>query len=349
MPKILLIPGDGIGPEVMNEAKRLLTLIEKKLSISIEFDEADWGAERYLRDGTGLPQKAIEEIPKHYNALLFGALGDPRIPDMRHGREILLGLRFGLDLFINFRPIKLFHPTVSVLKNNNPLDWALFRENTQDIYLGLGHSTHQGTPDEIAVDESRHTFAGVYRIIKAAFDYAKRHERKSVTLVDKSNAIQFGGSLWQRVFRGVSKEYPSIQSKHLFVDVAAMKMVMDPAFFDVIVTSNLFGDILSDLGAGLIGGLGLCSSANINSGGLGLFEPVHGSAPDIAGMNKANPCAMFLTVGLMMQHLGYGSVIVSIEEAIKQSIQEGAVTADLGGVLSCHDASTKILHLLQQL
>lgn len=349
MPKILLIPGDGIGPEVMNEAKKLLSLIEKKLSISLELDEVDWGAERYLREGIGLPQKVLLEIPKSYNALLFGALGDPRIPDMRHGREILLGLRFGLDLFINFRPVKLYHPRLSVLKNDPMIDWALFRENTQDIYLGLGHSTHQGTPDEITVDESRHTFAGVYRIIKAAFEYALLHERKSVTLIDKSNAIQFGGSLWQRVFRGLRKEYPTIQAKHLFVDVAAMKMVMDPAYFDVIVTSNLFGDILSDLGAGLIGGLGLCSSANINPGGIGLFEPVHGSAPDIAGMNKANPAAMFLTVGLMMQHLGYSSVAFLIEEAIKHSIQEGAVTVDLGGGLSCTEASAHILNFLQQL
>lgn len=346
MKRVLLIPGDGIGQEVMVQAKRLLAVISKKYAVEITLEEADFGAERYLREGVGLPEGALEHIKSHYDAILFGALGDPRIPDMAHGREILLGLRFGLDLYINLRPLKLLHPRLGVLCSHPSIDMVIFRENTEDIYLGLGNVVHQGTPQEVSIDESRHSFAGVYRIIKAAFLYAQEHQRTSVTLVDKSNAIQFGGSLWRRTFLGVAKEYPSIKARHLYVDVAAMKMVQEPESFDVIVTSNLFGDILSDLGAGLVGGLGLCASANINPGVMGLFEPIHGSAPDIAGKDLANPFAMFLSVGMMMQYFGQQQAAVLIERSIKNAIEHGAVTRDLGGKLSCTDAAEQILRYI---
>lgn len=346
MKRVLLIPGDGIGQEVMVQAKRLLAVLAKKYDCNLALEEVDFGAERYLREGVGLPKGSLEHIKASYDAILFGALGDPRIPDMAHGREILLGLRFGLDLYINLRPLKLLHPRLSVLCSHPSIDIMLFRENTEDIYLGLGNAVHQGTPQEVTIDESRHSFVGVYRIIKAAFLYAQEHQRTSVTLVDKSNAIQFGGSLWRRTFLGVAKEYPSIEARHLYVDVAAMKMVQEPESFEVIVTSNLFGDILSDLGAGLVGGLGLCASANINPGVMGLFEPVHGSAPDIAGKDLANPFAMFLSVAMMMQYFGHNGAAIAIEQSIKDAIERGAVTRDLGGNLSCTDAAEQILQYI---
>jgi 3-isopropylmalate dehydrogenase len=347
MKRILLVPGDGIGPEVMTEAKALLSLLAKKFSLGMVFQEVDWGAERYLKEGIGLPQGALATIPTTYDAILFGALGDPRIPDMAHGREILLGLRFGLDLFINLRPIKLMHPSLGVLRDNPNIDMVIFRENTEDVYLGLGNVVHQGCDEEVVIDESKHSFHGVYRIIKAAFMYARLHNRKSVTLVDKANAIKFAGRLWQRVFYELSKEYPDIKATHLYVDVAAMKMVQDPGSFDVIVTSNLFGDILSDLGAGLIGGLGLCGSANSHPGVIALFEPVHGSAPDIAGKNLANPFAMFMSVAMMMSYLGYQELAVVIEQAIARSLELGLTTKDLRGSLSCSEASLQILQYIE--
>jgi 3-isopropylmalate dehydrogenase len=336
MKNILLVPGDGIGPEVMLGAKRLMSVLIKRFSLSFELYEADFGAERWLKEGIGISDAELKEIPEKYSAILFGALGDPRIPDMAHGRAILLALRFKLDLFINLRPIKLLSSRLNIFKQNPPpaIDITIFRENTEDIYLGLGESLYMGTVDEIAIDESKHTFFGVERIIKAAFLYARQHKKKRVTLVDKSNAIKFGGSLWQRTFALIAKKYPDIEAQHLFVDVAAMLMVRDPERFDVIVTSNLFGDILSDLGAGLVGGLGLSASANINPRGLSLFEPVHGSAPDIAGKDKANPFAMFLSVAMMMSHFGHDPIAHLIERSIINAIDEGLVTFDLGGSLS---------------
>jgi 3-isopropylmalate dehydrogenase len=345
MKKILLVPGDGIGPEVMRGARLLISLLKKKSAVHFDVDEANWGAERWLKEGIGITDTELKELPQNYSAILFGALGDPRIPDMAHGRAILLALRFKLDLYINLRPIKLLSPRLNIFKEDpsRPINIVIFRENTEDIYLGLGECQYKGTVDEIALDTSRHSFFGVERIIKAAFDYARLHERKRVTLVDKSNAIQFGGSLWQRTFEAVAKKYPEIRRDHLFVDVAAMVMVRDPARFDVIVTSNLFGDILSDLGAGLIGGLGLTASANINPHSLALFEPVHGSAPDIAGQNKANPFAMFLSMAMMMNYLGHGQIAGCIEEAIVDAINKGATTVDLGGSLSCTEVQDQII------
>lgn len=344
MKRVLLVPGDGIGPEVMAEAKRLLSAISQKCSWEISVDEADWGAERWLREGVGLPKGALESLPKTYDAILFGAVGDPRIPDTAHGREILLGLRFGLDLYINLRPIKLYYPPLSTLKSTSPVDIVIFRENTEDLYLGLGNTTQEGTVNEIAIDESKHTFRGVERIIRAAFDYAVTHDRARVTLVDKSNAVKFGGSLWQRVFKSIAKDYLDIKADHVFVDVAAMQMVQAPEKFDVIVTSNLFGDILSDLGAGIIGGLGLSASANINPGRIALFEPVHGSAPDLVGRKIANPFAMFMSVGMMMDHFGHHDIAAAIERAVVKAIETKNTTPDLAGTLSTTDAASYVIN-----
>jgi 3-isopropylmalate dehydrogenase len=311
MKRILLIPGDGIGIEVMAQAQKLLHLLSHKYKLN----------------------------------LITEKVGDQKIPDMAHGREILLGLRFGLDLYINFRPIKLLDSSLSVLKKDVNIDIALFRENTEDIYLGQGRAINHGTENEITIDESKHSFSGVYRIIKAAFIYANTAD-KYLTLVDKSNAIKFAGNLWQRVFVNVKREFPSVKTNHIYADVAAMTMVQKPDSFQVIVTSNLFGDILSDLGAGLVGGLGLCASANINPGKMALFEPVHGSAPDIAFQNKANPFSMLLSVSLMMEYLGYNNIAVIITKAISNALMNKATTIDIGGSLSCSEAADGIIDFI---
>lgn len=345
--RILVIPGDGIGVEVMAEAKKLVRALGEKFSFTVDMHDVDWGAERYLRDGVGLPKGALDDIPKMYDAILFGALGDPRIPDMAHGREILLGLRFGLDLYVNLRPVKLMHQKLQRLKHDGPVDMIIFRENTEDLYLGLGHARDVGMDAEITIDESKHSFKGVERIVRAAFTYADNNGRGRVTLVDKSNAIKFGGSLWQRVFKAIAQEYPHINGNHLFVDVAAMVMVEDPTRFDVIVTSNLFGDILSDLGAGIAGGLGLAASANIHPGRIALFEPVHGSAPDIAGKNCANPFAMFMSVAMMMTYFGRTDCASLVEKCVIDAIHTGACTKDIGGSLTCSEAGDHVVkHVL---
>lgn len=343
MKQIVLIPGDGIGPEVMAEGEKLLKAIAHKYQLELHITSVDWGAERYLRDKVGIPFDERHFIDKA-DAILFGALGDKRIPDMAHGKEILLGLRQGLDLFVNFRPVKLYSPELSKLSRSSPIDIAIFRENTQDLYVSAGGVLGQGTPSEVAIDESIHTYHGVKRIIEEAFLFAKSHDRRQVMLVDKSNAIRFGGSLWQRSFKEVAANHSEIKTQHLFVDVAAMKMVQEPQIFDVVVTSNLFGDILSDLGAGITGGLGLSASGNINPyTKKALFEPVHGSAPDIAGLGLANPFAMFLSIGLMMEFLGYSSINNAIEKSVKDAIHQRKTTKDIGGDLSTSEASEDLI------
>lgn len=350
MKRLLLIPGDGIGPEVIDQAKKLISALSQKFSLDFSLFEVDWGAERWLKRHEGIPEDAFATITNDYDAILFGALGDKRIPDMAHGRAILLRLRFELELYINLRPIKLLVPHLGVLKDKGPkdIDMVIFRENTQDLYLGLGKSLYTKTPDEIAIDESKHSYHAVMRIIVAAFEYALVHQRKRVTLIDKHNAIKFGGSLWQRCF-AEAREHYNIEADHLLVDIAAMQMVKDPGRFDVIVTSNLFGDILSDLGAALAGGLGLAASANINPGVMALFEPIHGSAPDIAGKNLANPFACFLSVAMMMDYFGYKEVARAIEKAITDSLICGATTKDLGGRLSCPEAADGVIARLTNL
>jgi 3-isopropylmalate dehydrogenase len=344
MKRILLIPGDGIGPEVMAQARRLLAIFSASRQLEFILTEVDWGAERFIKEKVGIPKEDLLSISDNYDAILFGALGDPRIPDMAHGREILLALRTHLDLFINLRPITLLHERLSPLKNtpSTGINIIIFRENTQDIYSGAGAVLNAHTTQEIALDHSIHSYAGVERIIRAAFNYAQRHNRSSVMLVDKSNAIKYGGSLWQRVFRSVAEDYRKIEAQHRYIDVAAMQFIQNPALFDVVVTSNLFGDILSDLGAGLIGGLGLAASANINPQGIALFEPIHGSAPDIAGKKKANPFAMFMAVTMMLEYFEYEKEARAIKSAIERALIQHNTTPDLGGSLSTDEAAESV-------
>jgi 3-isopropylmalate dehydrogenase len=342
--KIAVVPGDGIGMEVIPEGVKLLSEINQKGNLGLEFAEKDWGAERWLKDGVGLPEGALDDLQENYSAIFFGALGDPRIPDMAHGREILLGMRQGLDLYANVRPTRVFDAALCPLKNKGPeeVDFVVIRENTEDLYVSMGGNFKKGTPDEVAIDESVNTRKGVERVIRYAFEYAKRNGRKKVTLTDKSNAVRFGGGLYQRVFEVVKADYPDLETDHVFVDVAAMIMVKNPELFDVIVGNNLFGDILSDLGAGLVGSLGLAASANLHPGKIGLFEPVHGSAPDIAGQGKANPMATFMTASLMLDELGFPEAAAKVEKAVMDCAKDGEVTPDLGGNLSTSEVGEKV-------
>lgn len=342
--RIAVVPGDGIGQEVIPEGVKLLELLDDKLGLGLELVPKDWGAERWLKEKVGLPAGALDELRESYDAVYFGALGDPRVPDMAHGREILLGMRQGLELYANVRPVQVLDDKLCPLKGKGEaeVDLVIIRENTEDLYVSLGGHFKPGMSDEVAIDQSMNTYKGVERVVRYAFEYAKKAGRKKVTMTDKSNAIRFGGGLWQRVFKEVAAAYPDIEADHLFVDVLAMEMVRKPERFDVIVANNLFGDILSDLGAGLVGSLGLAASANLHPGRIGLFEPVHGSAPDIAGQGKANPLAAFLTASLMLDFVEAPEAAKAVEQAVRWAVREGAVTADLGGSLSTSEVGERV-------
>jgi len=333
--KIAVVPGDGIGPEVTAEAIKVLGAVTAKAGKRIELEEFDWGADRYLRDGTTLPAGAVDTLRRDFDAILFGAVGDPRVPDNRHMREILLGLRFELDLYVNLRPCRLFDKRLTPLRDRSEadVDFMVVRENTEGLYAGVGGQFKRGTPDEVAVQEDVNTRKGVERIIRYAFEYARQRGLKRVCMSDKSNALTFGHELWLRVFQQLRKEYADIESTHLYIDVLAMELVRDPRQFDVIVTCNLFGDIISDLGAQLGGGLGLAPSGNIHPGQVSLFEPVHGSAPKIAGKGIANPLGAILTAGMMLDYLGWSAEAAAVQQAVRAAVVGGHTTPDLGGQL----------------
>lgn len=328
------VPGDGIGKEVLAEAEKVMQAAASASGFAVEFKPFPHGADHFLETGETMTAKSRAEMAAA-DAILMGAFGDPRVPDMRHARDILLGTRFELDLYINLRPIRCYHESLNPLKNVgiDAIDFVVFRENTEGAYVGIGGNFKKGTPDEIAIQEDVNTRKGVERIVRAAFDYARAHGRHKVTMSDKANALRFGHDLWQRVFREVAADYDGIEADHLYIDVLAMEMVRDPARFDVIVTCNLFGDIVTDLGAALQGGLGLAVSGNLRAAGSSMFEPVHGSAPDIVGQGKANPLAAILTGAMLFEHVGKAEAAAAIERAVRDCLSAGEVTPDLGGKL----------------
>ncbi|MFQ5927761.1 MAG: 3-isopropylmalate dehydrogenase [Terriglobia bacterium] len=338
--RIAVIPGDGIGIEVTREARKVLEAVAQIGGHRFAFVEFDWGAERYLRDGVSLPAGALDQLRRDFDAILLGALGDPRVPDMKHAADILLGLRFGLDLYANIRPVKLLDPRLTPLKNRTEADinFVIIRENTEGLYAGLGGNFKKDTPDEVALQEDVNTRKGVERIIRFAFEYARRHACKRLLMSDKSNVLTYGHGLWQRAFRELRPHYPDIASSHLYIDNLTFQMVKNSAQFDVIVTSNMFGDIISDLGAALAGGLGLAASGNVNPEGLSMFEPVHGSAPKYAGQNRANPLGAVLTAAMLLEHLGLGAEAGWVEQAAQASIRQNQTTVDLGGSLGTRQA-----------
>ncbi len=349
MLRIAVVPGDGIGIDVTVEAQRVLHTVSRLSGKNIETVLFDYGAERYLKDGTTLPADALDRFRSEFDAILLGALGDPRVPDMKHATDILFGIRFGLDLYVNIRPIKLFDRRLTPLKNTTEADvnFTVFRENTEDLYVGIGGIFKKGTPDEVAIQESISTRKGVERIIEAAFSFASRHGLKKVTMSDKSNALRFAGDLWQRTFHDVAQRYPRIEAEHLYIDALAMMVVKAPADFEIIVTNNMFGDIITDLGAQLQGGLGLAASGNINPAGVCMFEPVHGSAPKFAGKNLANPMGAILSVQMMLEHLGWTSESAAIEASVRECIREGECTRDLGGKMGTREVGDAVCQRLE--
>ncbi len=343
--RIAVIAGDGIGKEVVPEGVRLLQHLDARYGLDLVFTSFDLGADRYLRDGTTMPAELMARMDKDFDACLLGALGDPRVPTNVHAKDILLGMRFQLDLFINFRPIKLLDSRMCPLKDKGPehVDMVVFRENTEGLYTGVGGQFKRGTPDEVAIEAELNTRKGVERIIRAAFAYARQNGRPSVCMSDKSNAMRHGHDLWQRVFREVASEYPEIHAFHLYVDVLAMEMVRAPERFSVIVTNNLFGDIVTDLGAILQGGLGVAGSGNLHPGRFGLFEPVHRSAPDIAGQGIANPLATHLTAGILLGFLGWPEHQSRVENAVAKVLADRIVTRELGGTATTVEVTDALI------
>jgi len=348
--RIAVIPGDGIGKEVTPVAVKAIQAAAAKHNRPLEFVHFDWGADKFLRENITLPPGAVEMLHDEFDAILFGALGDPRVPSNQHAADILLGLRFKLDLFVNARPTELLHPRYTPLRDitTNDIRLIVFRENTEGLYVGMGGFFKKDTPDEIAVQEDVNSRKGVERILRHAFQYAQSHKLKRLCMSDKSNAMTYAGDLWQRVFKSVRAEYPDVDSRHLYIDTLAMELVRDPRQFDVIVTNNLFGDIISDLAAQLAGGLGLAPSANIHPGCTSLFEPVHGSAPNIAGKGIANPFGSVLTAGLLMEFLGWNDEAHQLKQSVKAALNDNITTPDLGGSKATAEVSDYLINQISK-
>jgi 3-isopropylmalate dehydrogenase len=345
--RIALIPGDGIGKEVIPQAVSVL----EACGAPLEFIYFDWGADRYLKDGTTVPPEGFEQLARDFDAILLGAIGDPRIPSNIHAREILLGLRFKMDLYANVRPVRLLDAALCPLKGVAPedVDFVVIRENTEGMYVDSGGIFKQGTADEVAVQEDINTRKGVERVIRFAFEYALNNKkadgspRGKVLMCDKSNVMTYAGSLWLRAFKQVASEFPQIKSEHMYVDALCMQIVRDPQAFDVIVTNNMFGDIVTDLAAALQGGLGMAASGNIHPGRTSMFEPVHGSAPPLAGKNVANPMGAILTAAMMLAHLGLTSEAQKIEAVVFEAVRQKKITQDLGGSLGTKEVGEWIV------
>lgn len=316
--KVAVIPGDGTGPEVITEAKKVLKSASEREGFNFEFTEFDFGGERYKKTGETLPDSAIDEL-RGFDSILLGAIGDP---DVRPGileRGILLKLRFDLDLYINLRPIKLYPGVDTPIKDKGPvdIDFVVVRENTEGLYVGGGGFLNKGTKHEVAIQESINTRKGVERCIRYAFDCCrKRNKDKKLTLCGKTNVLTFAWDLWERAFHEVSKEYPDIKTDYAHVDAITMWMVKNPEWFDVIVTDNMFGDIITDLGAMVQGGMGIAAGGNINPEGLSMFEPIGGSAPKYTGKNMINPLAAICAGGMMLEHLGEDNASRLLERAV---------------------------------
>jgi 3-isopropylmalate dehydrogenase len=335
--KIAVVPGDGIGKEVLPPAVKGI----EATGAQVEMTYFDWGADRYLKGQTTVPSDGFAMLGRDFDAILAGAFGDPRVPSNIHAKEILLGMRFQMDLYANVRPVRLLDASLCPLKGieAKDLDFVVIRENTEGVYLDRGSITGQGTDSEIAIQEDINTAKGVRRIIRYAFEYCAHHKkadgtpRTHVLMCDKSNAMTYAGGLWQRFFKEISAEYPQVKPEHMYVDALCAAMVRDPRPFDVIVTNNMFGDILTDLAAGLQGGLGMAASGNIHPGKTSMFEPVHGSAPPLAGKNVANPMGAILTAAMMLDHLGFAEAAHKINAAVLEAVRQKKTTSDIGGNL----------------
>ncbi|PYQ80617.1 MAG: 3-isopropylmalate dehydrogenase [Acidobacteria bacterium] len=348
--RIAVIPGDGIGIDVTAEAVKVVRAVGRVFGRTFDLEMLPYGADYFLQTGISLPPNGYAMLRDQFDAIYIGALGDPRIPDMRHARDILLGTRFELDLYVNHRPVRLLDERLCPLKNRGPedVDFVVFRENTEGVYVNVGGRFKAGTPDEIAVQEEINTFKGVHRIVKHAFEYAEANGLKKVLMADKSNAMTQGHALWQRVFAELSAQYRGVEASHMYIDALTMQMVKNPAQFEVIVTNNMFGDIITDLGAQLQGGLGMAASGNLHPGRTSMFEPVHGSAPKYAGKNVANPVGAILSAALMLDYLGLKQEAAAIEAAVKQSVVSKNGTAEIGGTLGTKETGDYVARLIER-
>ena len=319
--EIAVIPGDGTGPEVIREGLKVVRAAAERFGFEITTREYDFGGERYLKTGETLPDGAVDEL-RGFKVVYLGAIGHPGVKPGILEKGILLRLRFELDQYINLRPIRLYPGVETPLKNKGPaeIDFVVVRENTEDVYAGIGGFLKKGTPDEVALQEMIYTRKGVERCVRYAFELARTRKRKKLTLCAKTNVLTYAHDLWQRVFDEVGAEYPDVQRDYAHVDATCMWMVKSPEFFDVIVTTNMFGDIITDLGAMIQGGMGIAAGANINPSGTSMFEPIGGSAPKYTGKNVINPLAAISAGGMMLDFLGEKEAGRAVEEAVMKVV-----------------------------
>jgi 3-isopropylmalate dehydrogenase len=348
--RIAVIPGDGTGPEAVREALKALHAVADKEGLKVEEVHYDLGGDRYLRTKEVLPATVVDELRK-FDSILLGAIGHPEVKPGILEKGLLLELRFQLDQYINLRPVILYPGVDTPLKDKGPedIDFVVVRENTEGLYAGTGGFLRKGTPHEVAVQESVNTRMGVERCLRFAFDFCRRRgKRKKLTLCGKTNVLTYAFDLWERAFYEVAKEYPDVQTDYAHVDATCMWMVKNPEWFDVIVTDNMFGDIITDLGAMIQGGMGIAAGGNINPGGVSMFEPIGGSAPKYTGKNVINPLAAVAAVQMMLEHLGENSAALRVENAIRKVVvkdikslsagQMGYTTSEVGDLVADHIA-----------
>lgn len=346
---IAVIGGDGIGPEVMAEGVKVLNAASEMFGFKARTTDYPYGTQHFLDTGEEFPDRALDECRQH-DAILLGAIGDPRVEVGRIERAVIMGLRFGLDLYVNLRPIELLHEDYCPLKGKKPEDvnFTVVRENTEDAYAGIGGNLKVGQPNEVAIQSMVYTRAGVERVIRYAYDLCrKRNDKKRLTLVDKANACR-AQDIWTRVMAEVGEEYPDIEQDHAYVDAACMWMIKNPQWFDTIVTTNLFGDIITDVGAQIQGGMGVAASGNIHPGKVSMFEPIHGSAPKYAGQNKANPIASIAAVQMMLDYVGETAASQAIAKALKTLLVSGKVKSLSAGVHGTNEIGDWTVEALQQ-
>ncbi len=330
--KIAVIPGDGTGPEVITEGVKVLKAASDRFGFELDFTWYDYGGERYLRTGEVLPEGAVEDL-KQYKAIYLGAIGHPDVKPGILEKGILLALRFALDQYINLRPVILYPGVDTPLKHKGPedIDFVVVRENTEGLYAGAGGVLKKGTPDEVAVQESINTRKGVERCIRFAFEYCKRRNQKNkLTLCGKTNVLTYAFDLWERAFYDVAGEYPDIATDYAHVDATCMWMVKNPEWFDVIVTDNMFGDIITDLGAMIQGGMGIAAGGNLNPEGVSMFEPIGGSAPKYTGKNVINPLAAICAGQMMLDYLGEIEAAKAIEDAVRKVVSQDLKSLSAG-------------------
>ena len=337
--KLAVIAGDGIGPEVVDEGLKVLAAVSKKYDLTVEQTPYELGAKYWHKTGETLPDSVMAELAKA-DVILLGAVGDPTVPSGVLERGLLLKLRFAFEHYINLRPAKLYPGVTSPITNNKGIDFLVVREGTEGLYVGAGSLKDEGTKTELAIEESINTYKGVERVIRDAFNRAQNRPRKKLTLVHKNNVLVRAGGLWTRVFNEIAKEFPDVTTDYLHVDAASMFFVTNPERFDVVVTDNLFGDIITDIAAAICGGIGLAASGNINPTGAfpSMFEPVHGSAPDIAGKNLADPTATVLSIAMMLNHLGETKAAAEVEAAVAADLStrgdKKRSTSEIGDTLA---------------